>query len=120
MLNNIKFGSRLIQSNLNRKRFSTTTKNLSSSIPKSNKSKLFLAITTLPAASFYLYYQVILNDQEKRKVRVNISSIFRAVRSFKVGLYIASDYKWSLMGLNEVKKKNSFYSLKILIIKNIF
>ena len=70
--------------------------------------KLALLGLLAPTGSFLLYYQF-LNDQEKRKIRVTIESLGRAIRSSYVVLGIAFDYKWNLWGLDEVKKKDFYY-----------
>jgi aarF domain-containing kinase len=68
-----------------------------------------------PNAAYYLYYELALSSQEKRKVRVNIKSVGRAIRSFKEGAITALDYKWNLWRIDEVQKKkkksNSFSNL---------
>ena len=71
------------------------------------KRRIFRKVALLgllaPTGSFLLYYQF-LNDQEKRKIRVTVESLGRAIRSSYVVLGIAFDYKWNLWGLDEVKK----------------
>ena len=76
--NRLNFGSCLVRSSLKTRTF--TKKNVAIEKKPSKKWKLFLAIASIPPASFYLYYQTALNDQEKRRVRVNIKSLFRAAR----------------------------------------
>jgi hypothetical protein len=84
------------------------------------KRRIFRKVALLcflaPSGSFLLYYQF-LNDQEKRKIRVTVESLGRAIRSSYVVLGIAFDYKWNLWGLDEVKKwfQLSFDFFKMLI-----
>lgn len=78
MINNrLKLGSSLIRANLIARRWKTAE---SVKKPSYRKSKILIAATTLPLGGFYIYYQSVLNDQEKRRVRVNIKSFFRAFR----------------------------------------
>lgn len=101
IINNIKFGSHLIQSNLNKKFLQKNLINInkfklrndssnvnvinaSNGKRKSKKFKYFLVFCTIPSISFLAYYQYYLNEQEKRKIRVNISSLYRAARYVNV------------------------------------
>jgi hypothetical protein len=71
-------------------------------IPKKRAWPKYLLFTSLVSGgSFMLYYQFYLNEQEKRKIRVDVQSLGRAARSSKVGASIAFDYKWNLWGLDE-------------------
>src|SRR4051812_10526975 len=58
--------------------------------------KLLLAGAATPSALLFLYYQAGLSMQERRRVRANLDSMWRALRSFSVGLRIAADYKWNV------------------------
>ncbi len=68
---------------------------------KRSWSKIAIA-TGLPLCLAFSYYQFALNAKEKRRVRVNIKSIGRAIRSVKVGTQIVADYKWNLWNLDKV------------------
>ena len=70
-------------------------------ISKRSWSKIALVSIGLPGSLFFAYYQLALDNQEKRRVRVHIESVGRAVRSVKVGLQIVTDYKWNLYGLTK-------------------
>jgi hypothetical protein len=73
-MNKLKLGSILI-----RRGKTTATDNVKN--PSSNrKYRLLFASSSISLAGFYFYYQSYLNDQEKRRVRVNIKSLFRAIR----------------------------------------
>jgi hypothetical protein len=73
-MNKLKLGSILIR------RVQTTASDNVKKSSSNRKYKLLFASTTLSLAGFYFYYQSYLNDQEKRRVRVNIKSLFRAIR----------------------------------------
>lgn len=79
--------------------FKTTSTSATESFVKRHKFKLITL--TVPTVSSVAYYNLFLDNIERRKVRVKIQSILRALRSFKYGLYIGSDYKWNLWGLDE-------------------
>lgn len=68
---------------------------------KSKKySRLLIGSSVLIGGSFVAYHYT-LTPHQKRKVKINIESIGRAIRSFNVGIKIAADYKWNLWGLDE-------------------
>ena len=95
-----------------------------SSVPGANAIKpnrkiwrrIFLYGTVIPSASFFAYYMS-LSDKDKRKVRVVVESLGRAVRSAQVMLTIAADYKWNLWGLDEVCLDSHFFERRIFIFK---
>jgi len=70
-------------------------------ISKRSWSKIALVSIGLPGSLFFAYYQLALDNQEKRRIRVHIESVGRAIRSVKVGLQIVTDYKWNLYGLTK-------------------
>lgn len=69
---------------------------------KNNKTRNLFIFTVATTGSFLAYYELALNAQEKRKIRVNIQSIGRAFRALKVGLHVITDYKWNLWNLDDV------------------
>lgn len=69
---------------------------------RSKLSRYVLLGTGVPVVGFLGYYQLVLDSQERRKVRVNVKSVGRAVRSFTHGAITAADYKWNLWGVDEV------------------
>ena len=82
--------------------------------PKRHVFRKFVLFGILaPTGSFLLYYQF-LNEQEKRKIRVTIESFGRAIRSARIVLGIAFDYKWNLWGLDEVNAE--FISIKSYVL----
>ena len=73
------------------KRYLNTVKNtVAENVPKTenllNKptkkifGKIVLLLTVLPSGAFFTYYQLALNHQEKRKIRVKFESAGRAIR----------------------------------------
>lgn len=72
-------------------------------ITKRSWSKIALISIGIPSSLLFSYYHLALDNQEKRRVRVNIQSVGRAVSSVKVGLQIVADYKWNLYGLTKVR-----------------
>lgn len=56
-------------------------------------------------ASSLAYYELALDSKEQRKMRIFFGGIRRAVQSFKTGVAIGIDYKWSLWGLDEDGKE---------------
>ena len=96
--------SKAIRSGTNqlfRARFNSTISSPIVTKPKPIR-KFLLYSVVLTNGSFILYYQFGLNAQEKRKVRVNLESVGRAVRSLQAGLKIITDYKWNLWNLDDV------------------
>lgn len=87
----------------NKHQASTSTKidKTLTNVSKRAWPKYLLLASLVSAGSFTLYYQLYLNEQEKRKIRVNVQSLGRAIRSSKVGASIALDYKWNLWGVDE-------------------
>ncbi len=49
-------------------------------ILKKSSLRKWIMISLIPASGFLIYYQFVLNSQEKRKVQVNVSSFGRALR----------------------------------------
>ncbi|CAF0730942.1 unnamed protein product [Brachionus calyciflorus] len=74
---------------------------LSTNNVKPKKLPRFLIGSSILAGGSLLYYEYKLTPHEKRKVRINVESVGRALRSFSIGLKIAFDYKWNLWGINE-------------------
>lgn len=93
---------------------------------RSKFSRYLLVGTGVPVVGFLGYYQLVLDSQERRKVKVNVKSVGRAARSFTYGAITAADYKWNLWGVDEVNliikirlslKENPVYRIVRLIMK---
>ena len=77
-MNKLKLGSNLVRRTLTTD--AAAGNNIKKPSPSNKKYKLLFAFTSLPLAGYCAYYHSFLNDQEKRRVRVNIKSLFRAFR----------------------------------------
>lgn len=73
---------------------------------KSSKSRFVLYTLTGLVGASGAYYSLALDSKEQRRVRVLLGSFVRAIRSFRTGVAIGVDYKWSLWGLEEVNSQN--------------
>ena len=64
-----------------RSRFHTSTDGQAHSTAKTNKKNYYgLKLTASTVVASGLYYQFVLNSQEKRKINVNVQSLGRAAR----------------------------------------
>ena len=61
-----------------------------------------LGLLTTVAGSSLAYYELALESQEQRKLRVLLGSFSRALRTFSRGALTALDYKWSTFNVDEV------------------
>jgi aarF domain-containing kinase len=77
------------------------TTSTSKPVPFVKRHKYKLLFLTVPSTSYIGYYNLYLDNIERRKIRIKVQSILRALRSFKYGLKIGADYKWNLWGLDE-------------------
>lgn len=68
---------------------------------KASKFPRFLLGCSVLGTGSLVSYHYLLDSQQKRKIRINLQSVRRAVRSFNLGVKIAVDYKWNLWGLDD-------------------
>lgn len=94
--------NKLINKSLNKLRYNSTNVVPAAKTSKKTLRNFFLYTTVVTTGSLVVYYEFALNAQERRRFRVTLESFGRALRAFKVGVQVITDYKWSLWNLDDV------------------